>query len=61
MSAAKQYDTITTIDPDSGLPVEIVLLKMENGAIVGIDASFIDQDVGPVLSPYDEGDVLEFD
>ncbi|MCI0421511.1 MAG: hypothetical protein L0312_20180 [Acidobacteria bacterium] len=50
---------VTVIDPDTNLPVEVEIRKMETGGMIGIDGSWLDQDVGPVFSPYDEGVLLE--
>jgi hypothetical protein len=44
---------VTVTDPDSNLPVDVEIRKLENGAMMGIDASYLDQDVGPVYSPFD--------
>ena len=51
--------TVTVTDPDSKAAVEVEIRKTESGGMVGIDGSFLEQDVGPVYSPYDEGVVLE--
>jgi len=55
----KNVSTVTVTDPDSKLPVDIQILKMESGAMVGIDASFIEQDTGDIYSPYDKYAYLE--
>lgn len=47
--------SVTVIDPDSKLPVEIEIRKLEGGGMVGIDGSWLEQDQGPVYSPYDKG------
>lgn len=57
----KHVTTITVTDPDSGLPVDVEILKMETGPMVGVDASYLEQDIGPVLSPYDPGVELKVD
>lgn len=59
---SKFVTTVEVIDPDSGLPVEIEIRKMENGPMVGFDGSFLhqlDDDEQP-FSPYDhnEGKVV---
>lgn len=46
---------ITVKDPDTGLLVEVEIRKMETGAMVGIEGLFLEQDVGPVYSPYHKG------
>ena len=47
--------TITVRDPDTGGNVELEIRKLSTGPMVGIDGSYLDQDVGPVYSPYDKG------
>ena len=49
----KYVQTITVIDPDSGGEVSVEVRKLETGPMVGIDGSYLEQDVGPVFSPYD--------
>lgn len=51
----KFVQTITVTDPDSKLPVEVEIRKMETGAMVGLDESFLGQDIAIVYSPYDRG------
>lgn len=46
--------TVTVIDPDSNLPVELEVRKLESGGVVGIDGSWLAQDEGPTYSPYDK-------
>ncbi len=53
--ATKHVCMVTVIDPDSQLPVEIEIRKLATGGMVGIDGSFLDQDMGTVFSPYDSG------
>jgi hypothetical protein len=50
---------VTVQDPDSHLPVEITIYKMETGPMVGVDTSYLLQDVGPLWSPYDESVNIE--
>lgn len=52
-------DTVTVSDPDSKLPVELEIRKLEGGGMVGIDASYLEADVGPVYSPYDKNYQLD--
>ena len=59
MIKTKYAAHVTVIDPDNGLPVELEIRKMETGGMVGIDGSYLEQDVGPVYSPYDKGVLLE--
>jgi hypothetical protein len=46
-------------DPDTGNPVGVSMYKLSGGGMVGIDASFLEQHVGPVFSPFDQGVLLE--
>jgi hypothetical protein len=47
-------------DPDSGLEVELEIRKdTVTGAMIGLDGSFLDQDVGRVCDPYNPGEELE--
>jgi len=55
----KYIQTVTVVDPDSGGEVAIEVRKLETGPMVGIDESYLEQDVGPVYSPYDRGVELE--
>jgi hypothetical protein len=52
---SKFVRVVTVTDPDTNLPVEVEIRKLASGGMVGIDASFLDQDVGPVYSPFDNG------
>lgn len=61
MIKAKQIAETHFTDPDSGGEVHVAIFKMETGAMVGIDASFLEQDVGPVYSPYDNGVELDIE
>jgi len=55
----KFVKSIMVIDPDSKLPVQIEIRKMETGPIVGIDGSWLESDIGNTYSPYDNGIELE--
>lgn len=46
-------DKIYVTDPDSKSLVELEVRKLSGGPMVGIDASYLEQDVGLVFSPYD--------
>lgn len=50
---------VTVEDPDSHAEVELEIRKLDTGAMVGIDGSFLESDVGPVYSPYDCGVEVE--
>jgi hypothetical protein len=46
-----KFVTIVTVtDPDTNMPIEVEIRKLENGLMVGIDESAIE---GEVYSPYD--------
>jgi hypothetical protein len=55
----KYIQTVTVVDPDSGGEVSVEVRKLETGPMAGIDGSYLEQDVGPVYSPYDRGVELE--
>jgi len=58
--ATKPVTIVTVIDPDTYLPVEVEIRKLvDSGGMVGIDGSFLEQDVGPIYSPYDKGTELD--
>ena len=53
---SKHVCVVTVTDPDTHLPVEVEIRKMETGPMVGFDGSFLeqlDEDEHP-RSPYDE-------
>jgi hypothetical protein len=54
MINTKQISEITLIDPDTNLPVEVTILKLETGGIIGIDSSFLSNTDEPVYSPFDK-------
>lgn len=56
MIQTKYVTTVTVTDPDSGLPVEVEIRKLETGPMVGIDGSFLEQlaDDEQPFSPYDD-------
>lgn len=45
---------ILVTDPDTKGEVELEIRKLASGAMLGIDGSYIEQEVGEVYSPYDE-------
>ena len=51
----KYVQTVAVVDPDSGGEVSVEVRKLETGPMVGIDGSYLEQDVGPAYSPYDRG------
>ncbi len=58
---AKFCWNVVVTDPDSGEPVEVDIYKMESGGMVGLDASYIENDIGPVRSPYDANAEIELE
>lgn len=56
---SKKIQTITVKDPDSGLDVDVdvVIIKLSNGAMMGVDESFLANTDEPLYSPYDKGDI----
>ena len=59
MIKSKFVSLITVTDPDSNAEVEMEIRKLETGAMIGIDGSFLLSDVGTVYSPYDKGVAVE--
>ena len=68
METAILIKEITVIDPDTHAPVDVIIYKdQSSGAMFGIDASFIVNDIGeisendnPIIpSPFNEGMKLE--
>jgi hypothetical protein len=56
--STRYVTTVTVIDPDSGGEVEVEIRKIdESGAMVGIDGSYLEQDVGEVNNPYGDGEL----
>lgn len=57
----KIVTTISVIDPDSHLPVEVVIYKdVKSGGIFGVDASFVETEE-PVYCPFVKGKGAEVD
>lgn len=59
MIGTKFVKQIVVIDPDTNLPVEIEIRKMETGPMVGIDGSYLSNTENPVFSPYDRREFLD--
>lgn len=55
----KFVTVIVVTDPETKQPVEIEIRKMATGPMVGIDGSWLEQDVGDTHSPYDPGVLLD--
>jgi hypothetical protein len=50
--------TVTVTDPDNGAPTQVEIRKDKvTGAMVGIDGSYLEQDVGTVYDPYNRNGV----
>ena len=51
--------SVTVLGPDTGGQVEVEIRKDQvTGAMVGIDGSYLEQDVGPVRDPYNPNTIL---
>lgn len=50
----KKITTVTVKDPDTKQLVKVVMVKLETGGIMGIDASFLATNQ-PVYSAFDKG------
>lgn len=61
MIKGKFVKSITVTDPDTNLPVEVDLFKLETGGMVGIDESFISNTDEPIYSPFDKNKKLDLD
>lgn len=59
MDTAKFVTEVTVVDPDSSLPVELAIYKSANGALFGVDSSFIMglSEEDPVNCPF-TGDLI---
>lgn len=51
--------SVEVVDPDSQAPVAVEIRKTDGGYLVGIDGSYLEQDVGPVYDPCCFGVELE--
>ena len=58
---ANFVETVSVTDPDSGGEVHFSIFKLESGGMIGVDASFIEQEVGPVFSPFDRNIELQLE
>lgn len=59
MIGTKFVRTVSVVDPDTNLPVEVEIRKMETGGMVGLDESFLTNTEYPTYSPYDRGVKLD--
>ena len=55
---AVQISVTTVTDPDTGNEVDVTIYKEEGGAMVGVDSSYVEQDIGPVISSVGNGPLL---
>ena len=55
---AKYVMTITVVDPDSNMSVDIAIYKEEGGGMFGVDESYIEQEVDAVYSPFGNGELF---
>lgn len=58
-TATQYVGLIHILDPDTDAPVMLEIRKAAGGYLVGIDASYLEQDVGPVYDPCNFGHELE--
>jgi hypothetical protein len=64
MEKKSQRPTLVTeidvVDPATGQPVALEIWKAPNGALFGIDATYLDQvrDTG-IPSPFDDGETFD--
>lgn len=49
---AKLVTTLTITDPDTNMPVAMEVWKLSNGAIMGVDASYLENTDDDVFNPY---------
>lgn len=50
----KQISRVKVIDPDTKNEVEVTILKLETGGMIGIDSSFLENTDEDVYSPFDK-------
>lgn len=56
MEKTKFVTRVDVVDPDTNQLVTIEIRKcLESGAMIGIDGSFLEQDVDRVRNPYNDG------
>ena len=56
-TAAKFVTEVEVIDPDTKNPIKVAIYKESSGGMIGIDSSYIEQDVGEVVSPFGNGEL----
>ena len=52
---AKFVKEVEVIDPDTGKIINIAIYKEEHGGMIGIDSSYIEQEITPLVSPFGNG------
>jgi hypothetical protein len=52
---AKAVTTVTVVDPDAQAEVRVLIFKEQSGAMGGVDESYVEQQIGPVISPHENG------
>lgn len=58
MTIANFIKTITVIDPDSNADVDVCIYKEQTGGgMFGVDASYVEQEIGEVISPHGNGEL----
>lgn len=56
-----QVAVVVVRDPDTGNDVDVAIFKLEGGGMMGVDASFVEQEVGPVYSCFDKNVEVEIE
>lgn len=57
----KKVKTIVVKDPDTKLPVHVVIVKLDTGGMMGIDESFLANTDEPVYSCFDKNVHIDVD
>jgi len=59
MIKSKFVTLVEVLDPDTGNLIDVEIRKLETGAMIGIDGSYLMDTDGDVYSPYDENETVE--
>jgi len=59
MIDCKTVKSIEVLDPDTNMMVEVLIVKLETGGMVGIDESYLSNTDEPVYSPYDKNTEID--
>jgi hypothetical protein len=54
---AKFVTEIEVIDPDTKNAIKVAIYKEQYGGMIGIDSSYIEQEVDPLVSPFGNGEL----